>query len=83
MSEQAVKGSAKITCIYYENGNNIQNLLAESFALFVEKEAIQSYNNLTPLTEAELPTAERTLLQECNNEQNGWLPIGGTICTQE
>ena len=44
MSEKPTKGIVKTTYIYKENGEDIQNLLAESFALFVEKEAAQSYD---------------------------------------
>jgi len=60
LSKKQSKGSVKTTYIYKENGEDIENLLSESFALFVEKEATESYN-----------------------EANGWLLIGGTICTQK
>ena len=43
MPERITKGSIKVTCVYTENGEGIQNLLAESFALFVEKELNKSY----------------------------------------
>jgi len=60
MSMQPARGRIKTTCVYTENGEDVQNLLAQSFALFVEKEAIQSYH-----------------------EPDGWLLVGGTICTQK
>ena len=44
MSEKPTKGIVKTACIYKENGEDIRDLLAESFALFVEKEADKSYN---------------------------------------
>ena len=37
-------GSIKATYVYDNSGPDIQNLIAQSFALFVEKEANTSYN---------------------------------------
>jgi len=45
LSEKQVKESVKAVCTFMKNGEDIQNLLAESFALFVEKETAQSDND--------------------------------------
>ena len=60
LSRDQTNDNVKITCIYNEDSDHVQNLLAESFAIFVDKETIKSYT-----------------------EANGWLPVGGTICTQK
>jgi len=36
MPDNITKGSLKITAIYAENGKNIEELLADSFSVFIE-----------------------------------------------
>ncbi len=44
MKQDNTKGSVKTTCNYDENGEEANNILAESFARFLANEAEKSYH---------------------------------------
>lgn len=60
MKQGETNGRISVTCCYDENGEDVKDLLANSFALFLANEAEKRYH-----------------------VTNGWLPVGGTTCTQE
>ncbi len=60
MKQNETKITVKTTCLYDENGEEAENILADSFARFLANEVEKSYH-----------------------VTNGWLLIGGTLCTQE
>ena|GEM_PF-4031616 len=82
MSDRTTKECLKTTCIYNTESENVQDLLSESFALFVEKGLANSdvswYNAIEEQQVGALLRAGCLTRENC-----GRFLIGGTKCTRK